>query len=661
MAIAEELQIVIDAKVTQAVRNLKNVQKGLGDTGKASKKMGDIFKKLAGPLALGAVVFGAIRLGKAFSKAASDAEEIGSKYATIFRDIRGDAEEVANTFAESFGLAGSTARELLGNTADLLTGLGFTQQGALELSEQVNTLAADLASFSNFAGGTTGASEALTKALLGEAESAKALGIVINQNTREYKDAIKFYTEVEGKTLLQAKAFTALQFATEQSGNAIGDVARTFESHANVSRRLEESTKALKEELGKSVNKGLTPMLIITDKLVSSMAEWLQKSNELNEAIEQFNEGTATSEQSIVALNIELVNQVVQMKALQDAVKLNIAGSAEAVKAQEARIEATRRAINDAKILSEIEKRISEDAAAGAKQRAIDDELSAAADKEALADMKALQVAFAKTHEGQVKALETQIAFFEAFQEGPMAIAVLADLKAELEGMTEITEELTTAQDFMFDNGMVKAELFTEVIEEQGEVVKELKATWEDYATGVLGFLTAIGDLQSANSDAELQALEESGASQEELDAKKRQIAHDEAIRKKKLGLLSVGVSTAAAIIGMLDDPGGFAGVALSVLAGITGAVQAAAINAIPIPSLATGGSYITDGPELTNGYVIGDNPSGQERHTIEPLGGSSDNTGQIMILRIGDRDLKAVVQGWINNRGLQSSRGGAL
>ena len=186
MAVAEELQIIIDAKVSQAVKNLKQVDKTLGNTGKQASKMGDVFKKLAGPVALGAVVAGTIKMGLAFSKAASDAEEISSKYATIFRDMSGEAETMANDFADSFGLANSTSKELLGNTADLLTGLGFTQQGAADLSIQVNTLAADLASFSNYSGGTTGASEALTKALLGEAESAKSLGIVINQNTKRY-------------------------------------------------------------------------------------------------------------------------------------------------------------------------------------------------------------------------------------------------------------------------------------------------------------------------------------------------------------------------------------------------------------------------------------------------------------------------------------------
>lgn len=81
------------------------------------------------------------------------------------------------------------------------------------------------------------------------------------------------------------------------------------------------------------------------------------------------------------------------------------------------------------------------------------------------------------------------------------------------------------------------------------------------------------------------------------------------------------------------------------------------------VQSFQTGGQFITDGPTLVGGNLVGDNASGQERVTVEPLGGGggTNNTGQIMILRIGDRDIKAVVQGWIDNRGLHRSQGGII
>ena len=112
----------------------------------------------------------------------------------------------AKSLADNYGLADSTAKKLLSTTGDLLTGFGFSQSAALDLSEQVNSLAADLASFTNFEGGAEGAGMALTKAMLGETESAKSLGIVINQNNERYKELIRYYVDVEGKTEQQAKA-----------------------------------------------------------------------------------------------------------------------------------------------------------------------------------------------------------------------------------------------------------------------------------------------------------------------------------------------------------------------------------------------------------------------------------------------------------------------
>lgn len=87
-----------------------------------------------------------------------------------------------------------------------------------------------------------------------------------------------------------------------------------------------------------------------------------------------------------------------------------------------------------------------------------------------------------------------------------------------------------------------------------------------------------------------------------ELDEKRAEMARKQAKRDKALRIFEATTSTAAAIIHMLADPGGFAGVALSVMAGITGAAQIAAIASEPLPEFAVGG--------FTNGaraYIAGE------------------------------------------------------
>jgi len=190
-------------------------------------------------------------------KLASDAEETASKFNTIFRGLEKESNEVADAFARDFGLAGSSAKKLLGNTSDLLTGLGFTKSGALDLSFQVNKLAVDLASFTNFSGGAEGASNALTKALLGERESIKSLGISIQEKDVKEQVAIDRARGLTFATEKQAKASATLTIAIRQSKNAIGDYSRTSDSTANRIKLMSQRWLELKENAGSFLIDGL--------------------------------------------------------------------------------------------------------------------------------------------------------------------------------------------------------------------------------------------------------------------------------------------------------------------------------------------------------------------------------------------------------------------
>lgn len=70
----------------------------------------------------------------------------------------------------------------------------------------------------------------------------------------------------------------------------------------------------------------------------------------------------------------------------------------------------------------------------------------------------------------------------------------------------------------------------------------------------------------------------------------------------KALGIFNATVDTAKAVVGFLSDPGGVAGIVLSVAAGITGATQIAKISSEPLPSFGRGGWI--DGEPHTRGGV---------------------------------------------------------
>jgi hypothetical protein len=109
-----------------------------------------------------------------------------------------------------------------------------------------------------------------------------------------------------------------------------------------------------------------------------------------------------------------------------------------------------------------------------------------------------------------------------------------------------------------------------------------------------------IADIQAA-SDKELEAVNNSTMLEREKaqsriaieNKKARMIAEinrRQAVQDKALALFNIGISTSEAIMKFLVTPGGTRGIALSILAGITGAAQAAAVIAKPIPKFERGG-----------------------------------------------------------------------
>ena len=227
--------------------NDKDFQTGLRKATKSMKKFGTSLKNTGKNLSTN-LTLPILAVGVASVKLASDLEETKSKFNTVFSGIQQDAQSTAQNLEQNFGLSSQAALQLLGDTGDLLTGFGFTQTEALNLSNEVNKLAVDLASFTNFSGGAEGASLALTKALLGERESIKSLGIAITEAD------LKSYAADQGLVFKEldrvAKAQLTFQLAAEQSKNAIGDFGRTSESFANQLRILKGDAANLGAELG---------------------------------------------------------------------------------------------------------------------------------------------------------------------------------------------------------------------------------------------------------------------------------------------------------------------------------------------------------------------------------------------------------------------------
>lgn len=278
----------------------------------ATKSFGSIkLSSIAMGVATSAVFIKTIGFLKDSAIAAINAQETFSKFDVVFSQMGSAAESAAMQFKDSFDLAEVTAKKMISDTGNILTGFGATQSQALELSVAVNSLASDLSSFTNYTGGAEGASQALTRAMLGERESLKLLGIVIREEDINVKLAAKGQKDLTGNALNLAKAQATLEIAMEQGKNAIGDYARTHDSASNTLKRAKEATTELQVQIGTALSPSVSLLGDLWGTVATELAEVIAQSNRLREA-----EAVAGTEEDTTAAKIErLIEQRKQLEA----------------------------------------------------------------------------------------------------------------------------------------------------------------------------------------------------------------------------------------------------------------------------------------------------------------------------------------------------------
>jgi len=259
-------------KLGQVDDSLESIERQAGRTSEKMKAVGQTMTIVG--VAIIAAFAGII-------KKASDAQETQAKFGTVFQDTMTEANAAVIELSTSYGLSTLASQTMLSATGDLLTGLGLEGEAALELSLKTQRLSVDLASFTNYSEGASGASDALTKAMLGERESVKALGIVITEAMVKEKLLAAGKEKLTGQSLLQAKAEATIAIAMDQSRLAIGDYARTQGSLANMTRELQARTEDLVVELGTHFIPIATDLVKKVTEIANKMLEWMRANPEL--------------------------------------------------------------------------------------------------------------------------------------------------------------------------------------------------------------------------------------------------------------------------------------------------------------------------------------------------------------------------------------------
>lgn len=220
--------------------------------------------KLLGKIA---VVFSVTKLAS-FAKdcveAASNVEEMENKFNTVFDNMADEVDKWAEEFANSVGRNKNTIKSYLADQQNLLVGFGMTREEGAKLSEEMTSLALDIASFSNQDEDV--AVNAMTKAVMGESEAAKTLGAVLSDTTRaETMQALGMQGTYQSLSQLE-KMQVNYQAILRQSPDAIGDCVRSMGSYESSTRQL----KAAQEEFKEFVGGQLLPVM-------SVFVQWVTK------------------------------------------------------------------------------------------------------------------------------------------------------------------------------------------------------------------------------------------------------------------------------------------------------------------------------------------------------------------------------------------------
>ena len=263
---ANEVNIKIRADGRQATRSLDKV----GDSaGKLGSRMRTVGKVAAGAtVAIGAVGAAAAVVGAKMFAMAGQLELVENKVNTVFGDQRGLVADWARETSAEMGLTISQTENLAAKFGDLLIPMGFTREVAASMSTSVVGLSGALAEWS---GGTVGAAEAadiLAKAMLGEREGLKTLGISIMEADVKARLMAQGQDKLTGASLQQAKALATQALIFEKSQDAQAAFAAGGDSLARTQAKLQAAVGDLKESIVKALMPTFADLAVMLNERV---------------------------------------------------------------------------------------------------------------------------------------------------------------------------------------------------------------------------------------------------------------------------------------------------------------------------------------------------------------------------------------------------------
>lgn len=282
------------ASASKATKAIKEVQNAAADTQVSLDQLGNVVKKVLGFAGITLSVAGLVSYGKAAIDAASQLEQMEEKFNAVFLELSDEADEWAGNLADSIGRSKNTIKTYLADQQNLLVGFGMERDAAMELSEEMTSAAINIASFNNIE--DDDAVNAMSKALMGETESAKRLGAVLNDNTiamaMEDLGYKQKFTDLDEATKMQVRYHSIVMQSPDafrEENGVIGDAALSMDTYESRLRQFNATMGDIKTNIGKFLLPYAAKILEYISKGGSYIRKLTEKLGDANE------EGTAAN------------------------------------------------------------------------------------------------------------------------------------------------------------------------------------------------------------------------------------------------------------------------------------------------------------------------------------------------------------------------------
>lgn len=249
MTIGSEDYIEKAKELRQVNDILDDHRKAIRNTESAWDKLKAGARGFVAVAAAGITADAIIDYGKELFKLGAEMELLGAKAETVFGRALPQVSAAAKQNALDMGLTVSQYIDAAAAIGDLLIPMGFQREEAAALSTNLVGLSGALSEWTAGQVSAEEVSKILSKALLGEREELKQLGISITEADVQARLAEKGLKNLTGQLLEQAKATATLELITEKSTDAQTAFANNTDTLVRKQAQLQAKVQELSENL----------------------------------------------------------------------------------------------------------------------------------------------------------------------------------------------------------------------------------------------------------------------------------------------------------------------------------------------------------------------------------------------------------------------------